>query len=204
MQQALFSGETLHENNPKVLSEMKARAQSCTACKLHCGRTNVVWGEGNANEPKVAFVGEGPGLNEDKEGRPFVGRAGELLNKMIARMGLKREDLYICNVVCCRPPENRVPEPEEVTACQPFLFGQLRLIRPQTIITLGATATSTLLRKTKPLGEMRGKWHKWETIPVRPTFHPAYLLRNPKERATTLVDLEAVLNLLRSPKSLKS
>ena len=198
LQTALFGTEALTQGNEQVLTEMRSRALACQQCKLHSTRRSVVFGEGNHFEPVVAFVGEGPGATEDETGRPFQGRAGELLNKMIARMGLKREALYICNVVCCRPPGNRVPESDEVVACQPYLLNQLRLIRPRTIITLGATATQALLKKTKPLGEMRGKWHKWETIPVRPTYHPAYLLRNPKERATTLIDLEAVLTYLRA------
>lgn len=197
-QTALFEQGALRAVNEKALTEIRNRVLACTSCKLHSTRKSVVFGEGNQNEPDIAFVGEGPGATEDAVGRPFQGRAGEMLNKMIARMGLQRESLYICNVVCCRPPENRVPEPEEVLACQPYLFAQLRLVRPKVIITLGATATQTLLKKTKPLVEMRGKWHKWESIPVRPTFHPAYLLRMPKERATAVMDLDAVLNYLRA------
>jgi DNA polymerase len=171
----------------------------CRDCKLHETRTNVVFGEGNPNRPIVAFVGEGPGDMEDKTGRPFVGPSGKLLDKMIAKMGLDRmKDCYILNAVACRPPGNRVPDPEEMIACRPFFHGQLRLVRPQTIVTLGATATSNLLRKQKPMHEFRGKWHKWEDIPVRPTFHPAYLLRNPKERGLALTDIEAVMRLIRT------
>lgn len=203
-QAALFGKTALTEGNGRALTEIRNRALGCTSCKLHSTRKNVVFGEGNQNEPLVAFVGEGPGGADDETGRPFQGRAGELLNKMIARMGLRRDDLYICNVVCCRPPENRTPEMDEMVSCQPYLFNQLRLVRPKVIIALGATATNTLLRKTKPLVEMRGKWHKWESIPVRPTFHPAYLLRVPKERATTAMDLDAVLNHLRERKHTKS
>jgi DNA polymerase len=204
LQAALFEKNDLTEGNGRALADIRARALACTSCKLHSTRKSVVFGEGNPHEPLVAFVGEGPGATEDETSKPFQGRAGELLNKMIARMGLKREALYICNVVCCRPPENRTPELDEVVACQPYLFNQLRLVRPKVIITLGATATQTLLKKVKPLMELRGKWHKWESIPVRPTFHPAYLLRNPKERATTSMDLDAVLNLLKEEVRVKS
>jgi DNA polymerase len=147
----------------------------------------------------VAFVGEGPGDIEDRSGRPFVGPSGKLLDKMIAKMGLDRsKDTYILNTVCCRPPGNRVPLPDEVLTCRPFFHGQLRLVRPQTIITLGGTATIHLLGKQKLMHEFRGKWHKWEEVPVRPTFHPAYLLRNPKERGLALTDLEAVMHFLRT------
>jgi DNA polymerase len=197
VQASLFEPAALTDGNLRTLTELRARALACTNCKLHTARQSVVFGEGNTTTPAVAFVGEGPGLTDDRTGRPFQGPAGELLNKMIARMGLQRDALYICNVVCCRPPDNRPPEPDEVAACQPYLLTQLRLIRPKVIITLGATATHTLLKKSKPLVELRGKWHKWESIPVRPTFHPAYLLRAPKERASTAVDLDAAVNLLR-------
>lgn len=198
-QTTLFSDETIHETDALTLAQLRERALACRACKLCEERSHVVFGEGNPNRPLVAFVGEGPGDMEDRSGRPFVGPSGKLLDKMIARMGIDRaKDCYILNAVCCRPPGNRVPTPEEVIACRPFFHGQLRLIRPQTIITLGGTAATHLLGKQKLMHEFRGKWHKWEHVPVRPTFHPAYLLRNPKERGAALTDLEAVMKLIRT------
>lgn len=198
-QTSLFDETDLHTADTVTLAAMRERALVCRACKLCETRKNVVFGTGNPDRPKVAFVGEGPGANEDAQGKPFVGPAGKLLDKMIAKMGLDREkDCYILNAVCCRPPENRVPEPDEVIACRPFFHGQLRLIRPRTIITLGGTATSNLLGKQKAMKDFRGKWHDWEGVAVRPTFHPAYLLRNPKERTTTMIDLDAVTLFLRN------
>lgn len=198
-QDSLFTDENLHAGNPTSLAQLRERAMVCRDCKLCETRKNVVFGVGNPNRPKIAFVGEGPGENEDIRGIPFIGRAGQLLDKMIAKMGLNREeDCYILNAVCCRPPENRVPDPSEVAACRPFFHGQLRLVRPQIIITLGATATSTLLGKQKAMKDFRGKWHNWEEVPVRPTFHPSYLLRVPKERATAMVDLDAATRFLRT------
>lgn len=201
-QQTLFTDETIHESDGATLVQLRERALQCRACKLHEERLNVVFGEGNPNRPLVAFIGEGPGDIEDRTGRPFAGPSGKLLDKMIAKMGLDRaKDCYILNVCGCRPPGNRVPLPDEVLACRPFFHGQLRLIRPQTIITLGGTAATHLLGKQKLMHEFRGKWHKWEDVPVRPTFHPAYLLRNPKERGLTLTDLEAVMHLIRTGES---
>jgi DNA polymerase len=152
-----------------------------------------VFGEGNA-EARVVFVGEGPGAEEDRTGRPFVGRAGELLNKIIASVGWRREDVYICNVVKCRPPGNREPQMEEVASCRPFLERQLRSIHPKVIVTLGKPATSTLLGRTVAITKMRGIWHEWEGIPLMPTYHPAYLLRSYTRETRQAVwdDLRAV------------
>lgn len=198
-QQTLFTDEALHTGDTQTLSQLRERAAACRECKLCESRAQAVFGVGNPDRPKVAFIGEAPGEREDQQGKPFVGPAGMLLDKMIAKMGLNREqDCYILNAVCCRPPGNRVPEAEELLACRPFFHGQLRLIRPQAIITLGATAAVTLLRKEKPMRDLRGKWHEWESIPVRPTFHPSYLLREPKERASAMVDLDAVTRFLRT------
>lgn len=189
----------MSDTNTLNLASMRERALACKACKLCETRKNVVFGEGNGDRPKIAFIGEAPGATEDVQGRPFIGASGKLLDRMIAKMGLDRaKDCYILNVVACRPPENRTPEPAEMMACLPFFFGQLRIIRPQVIITLGATAANALLSKDKPMHDLRGKWFKWEHIPVRPTFHPSYLLREPKARSTAMVDLDAVTRFFRT------
>ncbi len=149
----------------------------CTRCRLHEERQSIVFGEGNPQAP-VVFVGEGPGAEEDRTGRPFVGRAGELLTRMIESVGWRREDVYICNIVKCRPPGNREPQPDEVATCQPFLEKQLLTIRPIVIVTLGKPAISTLLGRNVAITKMRGIWQEWNGLAVLPTFHPAYLLRN--------------------------
>ena len=146
-------------------------------CPLSAGRQTIVFGEGNP-EADVVFVGEGPGAEEDRTGRPFVGRAGELLDKMIRSVGWEREEVYICNVVKCRPPNNRDPAREEVAACSPFLVAQIRAIAPRVIVTLGKPAISTLLGRNVAITRERGTWKEWNGIPVMPTFHPAYLLRS--------------------------
>ncbi len=149
----------------------------CTRCRLHEGRNRIVFGEGNPQAP-VVFVGEGPGAEEDRTGRPFVGRAGELLTRMIESVGWRREEVYICNIVKCRPPKNRDPAPDEVATCRPFLDRQLLTIRPIVIVTLGKPALSTLLGRNVAITKMRGIWLDWNGIPLLPTYHPAYLLRN--------------------------
>jgi DNA polymerase len=148
----------------------------CTRCRLHQGRTQIVFGVGSPHA-RLMFVGEGPGADEDARGEPFVGRAGKKLDEMIASIGLKREQVYIANVVKCRPPGNREPDPEEVATCSPFLFQQIAAIRPKVIVTLGAPATRTLLDTRVGITRLRGTWHEYAGIPVMPTFHPAYLLR---------------------------
>lgn len=149
----------------------------CTRCRLHEGRNRIVFGEGNPQAP-VVFVGEGPGAEEDRTGRPFVGRAGELLTRIIESVGWRREEVYICNIVKCRPPKNRDPAPDEVATCRPFLERQLLTIRPIVIVTLGKPAISTLLGRNVAITKMRGIWLDWNGIPLLPTYHPAYLLRN--------------------------
>ncbi|MCH6561010.1 MAG: uracil-DNA glycosylase [Myxococcales bacterium] len=149
----------------------------CTRCRLHEGRNRIVFGEGNPQAP-VVFVGEGPGAEEDRTGRPFVGRAGELLTRIIESVGWQREDVYICNIVKCRPPKNRDPATDEVATCRPFLDRQLLTIRPKVIVTLGKPALSTLLGRNVAITKMRGIWLDWNGIPLLPTYHPAYLLRN--------------------------
>ncbi len=149
----------------------------CTRCGLHVARQNIVFGEGNPEAP-VVFVGEGPGAEEDRTGRPFVGRAGELLTKIIESVGWRREDVYICNIVKCRPPKNRDPLLDEVATCRPYLERQLLTIRPLVIVSLGKPASSTLLGRNIAITKTRGIWQDWNGIPLMPTFHPAYLLRN--------------------------
>jgi DNA polymerase len=157
----------------------------------------VVFGSGKPSKPRIAFVGEAPGKNEDETGEPFIGKAGILLDSMISAMKLKRDDLYICNVVNCRPPENRTPYPDEVVACSPFLFGQLRAVEPECIVALGASAARALLRAKRSIKDMRGKWHDWEGIPLRVTFHPAFLLRDPQKKREAWGDLQEVMAKLR-------
>jgi|SRR6266850_8150451 len=169
----------------------------CTRCKLHRTRTNIVFGVGNP-EARLMFVGEGPGEDEDLQGLPFVGKAGQLLTKMIEAMGLRREDVYICNTVKCRPPNNRNPEPDELNACEPFLKGQLGAVKPEVIVTLGKFAAQSLLRDSTPITRLRGQWREYQGIPVMPTFHPAYLLRNhsPAEKRKVWEDLKQVMKKL--------
>jgi len=179
----------------QALTEIDAnQVKGCTACRLCEKRTNTVFGEGDV-DAKIVFIGEGPGENEDLTGRPFVGRAGELLNKMIAGMGLKRDDVYICNIVKCRPPGNRAPVPDEVAACTPYLEKQLEIIRPQVIVTLGLPAAQYMLQTKNSMGRMRGQWHTWRGIKLMPTYHPAYVLRSytTEVRAAVWSDLQKVM-----------
>ena len=165
----------------------------CTRCGLHVARQNIVFGEGNPEAP-VVFVGEGPGAEEDRTGRPFVGRAGELLTKIIESVGWRREDVYICNIVKCRPPKNRDPLLDEVGTCRPYLEQQLLTTRPLVIVSLGKPASSTLLGRNIAITKTRGIWQEWNGIPLMPTFHPAYLLRNYTRETRQAVwdDLRAV------------
>jgi DNA polymerase len=164
----------------------------CTRCKLHPHRTQIVFGVGNP-AAKLVFVGEAPGADEDAQGEPFVGRAGQLLTKIIEAMGLKRGDVYICNILKCRPPGNRTPEADEILACSPFLLQQLRAIGPQFICALGGPAAQTLLQTKEPISKLRGRFHDYHGIPLLPTFHPAYLLRNPSEKKTVWEDMKLLM-----------
>jgi len=164
----------------------------CTRCKLHKGRNKLVFGDGNP-KAKLVFVGEGPGADEDMQGLPFVGRAGKLLTQMIEAMGLKRSDVYICNVVKCRPPQNRAPEPDEVETCSPYLLRQIDVIRPKVIVCLGAVAAKTLLNTTRGISNFRGEWLDWHGHKLMATYHPAYLLRNPPAKADVWKDLQKVM-----------
>ena len=167
----------------------------CTRCALHTGRNKLVFGDGSPNA-RLMFVGEGPGADEDAQGIPFVGKAGQLLNNMIAAMGLKREEVYIANVVKCRPPGNRTPEPEEGNTCSPFLFRQIDVIRPQVIVALGATAATYLLGQRQPLAGLRGRVHAWRGSQLIITYHPAYLLRDPRQKKEAWADLQIAMREL--------
>jgi len=181
----------------KSLEDLRAAIGDCQRCKLCSGRTHLVFGVGNP-KAKLMFVGEGPGRDEDLQGEPFVGRAGQLLTDIITKgMGLKREDVYIANVVKCRPPENRNPEPDEVAACEPFLKKQIDLIRPKIIVGLGKFAVQTLLQSKVPITKVRGNWHSYHGIKLMPTFHPAYLLRNPADKKLVWEDIKKVIKELR-------
>lgn len=182
----------------KSLDELRAAIGDCRRCKLWSGRTHLVFGVGNPRA-KVMFVGEGPGRDEDLKGEPFVGRAGQLLTDIITKgMGLKREDVYIANVVKCRPPENRNPEPDEVESCEPFLKKQVDLVGPKIIIALGKFAVQCLLQSKQPITRLRGQWHEYQGIRLMPTFHPAYLLRNPGDKKLVWEDIKKVIEALKS------
>lgn len=159
-----------------ALTEVRADLGDCTRCPLHERRTNIVFGVGNPRA-RLMFIGEGPGADEDAQGEPFVGRAGKKLDQMIGSIGLRREEVYIANIVKCRPPNNRDPKPDEVATCSPFLFRQIESIRPRVIVTLGAPAARALLTTRTGITRIRGQWHSYRGIPVMPTYHPAYLLR---------------------------
>lgn len=177
------------------LALLKKQTSKCGKCSLHKNRTNIVFGEGTYRAP-IAFVGEGPGEQEDRLGRPFVGPSGKLLDKMIQACGFDRKDLYICNVVKCRPPQNRKPEGVEIEECGAILKAQIKIVKPKLIVTLGATAASFLTKTEEPLAVVRGKWHSWGNYPVMPTWHPAYLLRQSglDAKAATWSDLKSVIS----------
>lgn len=174
------------------LQKLRAFIGDCQRCDLCQTRTNLVFGVGNP-DAKLMFVGEAPGFNEDKQGEPFVGKAGDLLNKMIGAMGYRREDVYIANVIKCRPPDNRDPSPEEIRSCGPFMLQQVEAIRPQVIVTLGKFGTNALLGREGSLTQVRGQWQDFNGVPVMPTFHPAFLLRNPDSKREAWADLQAVM-----------
>ena len=177
----------------KTLDEIAGQIRVCSACPLHKSRKNTVPGEGNPNRPDILFVGEGPGADEDDQGRPFVGAAGQLLDKMIEAMGYKREEVFIANIVKCRPPGNRVPLPEEMNACVPYLKAQIALIKPKIIVALGKTAVQGLLQEDVAITKFRGTWCQYEGIALMPTYHPAYLLRSPGKKGEAWADLKSVL-----------
>lgn len=178
------------------LAELARHASTCTRCKLHGGRTRVVFGEGSPTADLV-FVGEGPGQEEDRAGRPFVGEAGRLLDRILQKgMGLRREDVYICNVVKCRPPRNRDPEHDEIEACLPFLRQQLAIVRPKVICALGRVAAQALLAEDVKIGEVRGQWRRFEDTALMPTFHPAHLLHHPQAKRQVWDDVKQIMKRL--------
>ncbi len=179
------------------LSRISSELSGCTKCRLHSGRNKLVFGEGSAKSGLV-FVGEGPGFDEDRQGRPFVGRAGKLLDRMIFAIALERPEVYICNVVKCRPPDNRAPQPDEAAACTPFLFRQIEALSPKVICALGMSAAQTLIGNSRPISQLRGKVLRWRGIPLICTYHPAYLLRSPSQKAAAWQDLKEVIKLLRT------
>jgi uracil-DNA glycosylase family 4 len=181
------------EEARRRLDVLAETVRGCTRCALHLGRTQTVFARGTG-ETGLCFVGEGPGADEDAQGYPFVGKAGQLLDRMIGAMGFSRDAVYVCNIVKCRPPDNRKPEPEEMAACMPYLKEQLELLAPQVIVALGATAVQGLFGTTEGITRMRGRWKLYGgRTPVMPTFHPAFLLRNPAAKREVWDDLQAVL-----------
>jgi DNA polymerase len=182
-------------NKSAALTEILDDIGECTRCRLHKGRTKLVFGVGNVNAD-IMFIGEGPGADEDKQGEPFVGRAGQLLNNMITAMGIRREDVYIANVVKCRPPDNRTPEKDECDTCSPFLMRQIEVVQPKMIVALGAVAAKNLLGINDSMGNLRGKIYDFKGTKLVATYHPAYLLRDPRQKAEAWKDLQMVMREL--------
>jgi DNA polymerase len=195
----VVAGPSLFEAVDKIVDDtlLKVRQDlgECTRCKLHSTRHTIVFGDGNP-KAQLVFVGEGPGADEDAQGLPFVGRAGKLLTQMIEAMGLQRKDVYICNVVKCRPPGNRQPEEDEVSTCSPFLFRQIDVIAPKVIVCLGAVAAKTLLQTNRGISQFRGEWLEFRGRKLLATYHPAYLLRNPPAKSEVWKDLQKVMAVL--------
>jgi DNA polymerase len=183
------------EEKAKALEALRIEMGDCQRCKLGTGRKNLVFGEGNP-DAELMFIGEAPGREEDIQGRPFVGDAGKLLTRLINKMGFKREDVYIANILKSRPPGNRDPEADEINACLPLLKKQIEIIAPDVIISLGRISAHTLTGLNVPISRLRGKFHEFHGIPLMPTFHPAYLLRNPKDKQLVWSDAQQVLGLL--------
>ncbi|MCX7829595.1 MAG: uracil-DNA glycosylase [Acidobacteria bacterium] len=191
--------EVQKDDKVQLLIKLRKKIGNCQLCELHLKRTNIVFGEGNS-QAKIMFVGEAPGEEEDIQGIPFVGRAGQLLTDIITKgMRINREDVYIANIVKCRPPENRTPRPMEALTCLPFLKGQISIISPQVIVCLGKVAVSYLLQRAEPIGQLRGKWFDYNGIPVMATFHPSYLLRNPSAKADVWQDIQEVMKKVGLP-----
>lgn len=177
------------------LEDISAEITACKKCPLHETRTNVVPGQGNPS-PEIMFIGEAPGADEDAQGLAFVGRAGKLLTKMIEAMGYTRDEVFIGNILKCRPPNNRPPMPDEMSMCMPYLLRQIKVLKPKVIVALGGTAVKGLLQTDTGITKLRGEWHEFEGVPFMPTLHPAYLLRNPKAKHDAWADLKAVLKKL--------
>jgi uracil-DNA glycosylase len=185
------------ENRELDLNKACRDMADCRLCPLSKTRHNLVFGDGNP-QAQIVFVGEAPGADEDDQGLPFVGRAGQLLTKIIEAMGLKRKDVYICNILKCRPPQNRNPLPEEIMACEPFLKKQLQIISPRIICALGTFAAKTLLKTDVPITVLRGRFHSYEGISLMPTYHPAYLLRNPSAKKLVWEDVQLIMKKLQN------
>jgi len=185
-------------NDQETLEQLLAEIGDCQLCKLSEGRTRLVFGVGSPRADLV-FVGEAPGRDEDVQGEPFVGKAGQMLTRIISGMGLERNDVYICNVIKCRPPENRDPRPEEIATCEPFLIKQLKIIKPRAICALGTFASQTLLNSEERISRLRGRFHDYYGIPIMPTYHPSYLLRNPHAKRDVWEDIKMVMELLDLP-----
>jgi uracil-DNA glycosylase family 4 len=199
-QELFVSAPVLSQLLPGSMGDLAAVARSidgCTRCKLSGSRARIVLGHGNP-AADLMFVGEAPGREEDEQGLPFVGAAGQLLTKIIEAMGMSRDEVYIVNTVGCRPPENRNPEPDEVAACRPFLQEQIRLVAPRVIVTLGTFATQAILQTEEPISRLRGRWQAAHGARVMPTFHPAYLLRSPKGKKDVWADMQLVRDYLAS------
>lgn len=180
----------------RTLEDLRALVGDCQRCKLAPHRTKLVYGVGNPNADLV-FVGEAPGHDEDVRGEPFVGAAGQLLTEIIVKgMKIRREDVYIANIIKCRPPQNRNPEPDEIAACEPFLKQQLEILKPKAIVALGKFAAQCLLKTRTPISRLRGEWTTYQGVPLMPTFHPAYLLRNPSDKRLVWRDIQQVMTLL--------
>ncbi|MCX7816503.1 MAG: uracil-DNA glycosylase [Syntrophales bacterium] len=189
----------LVESIEETLEDIKVDLECCRRCQLHRYRKNIVFGEGNP-KARLVFVGEAPGAEEDEQGRPFVGKAGQLLTKIIEAMKMKRDEVYICNILKCRPPNNRDPLPDEISACEPFLIRQLEVIKPEVICALGSIAARTLLRTEVPITALRGRFHSYKGIDLMPTYHPAYLLRNPAAKRYVWEDMQLVMKRIREGK----
>ncbi len=187
--------ESVAQSGARTLADIDRDSQACTLCSLCEERTRVVFGVGDPNA-RLMFIGEGPGRDEDLQGEPFVGAAGQLLNKILDAMGLRRADVYIANTVKCRPPRNRNPEPAELAACRPYLLEQVRAVAPELVVVLGRVAMQAVLETDAPLGRMRGRFHDWDGTPVACTYHPAYLLRKPEDKGKTWADMRAVMERL--------
>lgn len=187
------TGTTMH--TLASLEEVRAELGDCQRCGLSVTRTKLVYGVGNPNA-RLVLVGEAPGRDEDLQGEPFVGEAGRLLDRILQAMGMHREDVYICNVLKCRPPNNRDPQPDEVATCEAFLARQIAAIRPQVIIGLGRFAVQSLLKSKIPISRLRGEWQSYQGIPLMPTYHPAYLLRNPEGKRDVWEDMKDVMHAL--------
>lgn len=183
------------QDKPAALKAIREDLGDCTRCRLHKGRKNLVFGVGNVNAD-IMFVGEGPGADEDEQGEPFVGRAGQLLNNMISAMGIQRQDVYIANIVKCRPPGNRTPERDECDTCSPFLLRQIEVIRPKVIVALGAVAAKNLLAVNDSMANLRGRWYDFRGAHLLVTYHPAFLLRDPRQKKEAWKDLQMVMKYL--------